>query len=199
MPRSLTSITVSTLLTLSASFSTSPTINMSQISSSSTPLKSTTTPESSSTTTTQTTSPLSPLLTNHLNLSWITQLSPENPTQDPPKNKSSRRVKNGHYVLVPPTPIPNPRLVAHSPTLISELGLSEDDVSSNAFLRYFSGDTPDATTWATPYALSIMGTRYTSNCPFRTGEGYGDGRAVSVAEVWIPSSKQATKETDGQR
>jgi len=44
-----------------------------------------------------------------------------------------------------------------------------------------------------------MGTRYTSNCPFRTGEGYGDGRAVSVAEVWIPSSKQATKETDGQR
>jgi serine/tyrosine/threonine adenylyltransferase len=36
--------------------------------------------------------------------------------------------------------------------------------------------------WATPYALSIMGTRYTSNCPFGTGNGYGDGRAISIGE-----------------
>jgi serine/tyrosine/threonine adenylyltransferase len=38
--------------------------------------------------------------------------------------------------------------------------------------------------WATPYALSIMGTRYTSNCPFGTGNGYGDGRAISIGEFY---------------
>ena len=27
-----------------------------------------------------------------------------------------------------------------------------------------------------------MGTRYTNNCPFGTGDGYGDGRAISIGE-----------------
>jgi serine/tyrosine/threonine adenylyltransferase len=42
---------------------------------------------------------------------------------------------------------------------------------------------PALVSWATPYALSIMGTRYTSNCPYGTGDGYGDGRAVSIGEM----------------
>jgi len=33
--------------------------------------------------------------------------------------------------------------------------------------------------WATGYALSIYGTEYTQQCPFGTGNGYGDGRAIS--------------------
>ncbi len=41
-------------------------------------------------------------------------------------------------------------------------------------------------TWATPYALSIMGRRYTNNCPYGTGDGYGDGRAISVGEILVP-------------
>eukprot|EP00613_Pedinella_sp_CCMP2098_P074721 CAMPEP_0171921924 /NCGR_PEP_ID=MMETSP0993-20121228/20702_1 /TAXON_ID=483369 /ORGANISM="non described non described, Strain CCMP2098" /LENGTH=783 /DNA_ID=CAMNT_0012559467 /DNA_START=122 /DNA_END=2473 /DNA_ORIENTATION=+ len=40
--------------------------------------------------------------------------------------------------------------------------------------------------WCTPYALSIMGRPYYNNCPFGTGDGYGDGRAVSVGEVLVP-------------
>ncbi|GKT33688.1 Protein adenylyltransferase SelO, partial [Aduncisulcus paluster] len=36
--------------------------------------------------------------------------------------------------------------------------------------------------WATGYALSIYGTEYYAQCPFQTGNGYGDGRAVSVFE-----------------
>ena len=36
--------------------------------------------------------------------------------------------------------------------------------------------------WATGYALSIYGTEYTHQCPFQTGNGYGDGRAISVFE-----------------
>ena len=30
-----------------------------------------------------------------------------------------------------------------------------------------------------------MGKRQTSNCPFGTGNGYGDGRAISIGEVVI--------------
>jgi uncharacterized protein YdiU (UPF0061 family) len=36
--------------------------------------------------------------------------------------------------------------------------------------------------WATGYALSIYGTEYNQQCPFGTGNGYGDGRAISVLE-----------------
>ncbi|GAM63551.1 selenoprotein [Vibrio ishigakensis] len=36
--------------------------------------------------------------------------------------------------------------------------------------------------WATGYALSIFGTEYIQQCPFQTGNGYGDGRAISVFE-----------------
>ena len=28
--------------------------------------------------------------------------------------------------------------------------------------------------------LSIMGKEYTDNCPFKTGNGYGDGRAIRL-------------------
>ena len=38
-------------------------------------------------------------------------------------------------------------------------------------------------TWATPYALSIYGEELFDNCPFGTGDGYGDGRAISLGEV----------------
>jgi len=43
-------------------------------------------------------------------------------------------------------------------------------------------------TWATPYALSIMGKHMTSNCPYGTGEGYGDRRAMSVGEGVSPTT-----------
>ena len=55
-------------------------------------------------------------------------------------------------------------------------------------MRLFSGDISVAQApmhpfgWATGYALSIYGTEYTDQCPFRNGNGYGDGRAVSVFE-----------------
>lgn len=42
--------------------------------------------------------------------------------------------------------------------------------------------TTTVSSWATPYALSIMGTRYTNNCPYGTGDGYGDGRAIAIGE-----------------
>ncbi|WP_050752321.1 YdiU family protein [Synechococcus sp. RS9916] len=100
----------------------------------------------------------------------------------------ARQVYSGHYVPVTPTPLAEAEYVAHSPDLFSELGLSDALVHDEAFRRWFSGDSSMATGplrpfgWATGYALSIYGTEYTQQCPFGTGNGYGDGRALSVFE-----------------
>jgi uncharacterized protein YdiU (UPF0061 family) len=99
-----------------------------------------------------------------------------------------RQVCSGHYVPVTPTPLPHPQLVAHSSSLFAELGLGEELLHDDSFRRLFSGDISVATGpmrpygWATGYALSIYGTEYTQQCPFGTGNGYGDGRALSVFE-----------------
>ena len=99
-----------------------------------------------------------------------------------------RQVFSGHYVPVTPTPLPAPEYVAHSSSLFRELGLSEELAHDPAFQRLFSGDSSVATGamrpygWATGYALSIYGTEYTQQCPFGTGNGYGDGRAISIFE-----------------
>ena len=99
-----------------------------------------------------------------------------------------RQVRSGHYVPVTPTPLPDPQYVAHSTALFAELGLSEALAHDAAFRRFFSGDSSVATGpmrpygWATGYALSIYGTEYIQQCPFGTGNGYGDGRAISVFE-----------------
>ncbi len=100
----------------------------------------------------------------------------------------ARSVYSGHYVPVTPTPIPEPMYISHSKTLFEELGLSSELIKDKKFCRFFSGDIEVADYpmppfgWATGYALSIYGTEYTQQCPFGTGNGYGDGRAISVFE-----------------
>tara|TARA_B100000945_G_scaffold120382_1_gene95728 strand:+ start:1228 stop:2922 length:1695 start_codon:yes stop_codon:yes gene_type:complete len=100
----------------------------------------------------------------------------------------TREVLSGHYVPVTPTAIPQPEYIAHSTSLFNELGLSQELPLDELFLRLFSGDISVAQEpmrpvgWATGYALSIYGTEYTQQCPFGTGNGYGDGRAISVFE-----------------
>ena len=99
-----------------------------------------------------------------------------------------RQVRSGHYVPVTPKPLPAPEYVAHSASLFAELGLSEDLAHDEDFRRLFSGDSRVARGamrpygWATGYALSIYGTEYIQQCPFGTGNGYGDGRAISIFE-----------------
>lgn len=102
-----------------------------------------------------------------------------------------RQVFSGHYVPVRPTPIPTPEYVAHSESLFRELGFADSLARSDDFVRMFSGDlslVPEPMSrvgWACGYALSIYGTEYTQQCPFQTGNGYGDGRAISVLEAVI--------------
>ncbi|MEE4291185.1 MAG: protein adenylyltransferase SelO family protein [Cycloclasticus sp.] len=102
-----------------------------------------------------------------------------------------RQVFTGHYVPVNPTPIKDPEYVAHSKNFFSELGFADSMAESSDFARMFSGDISQVPEpmrkigWATGYALSIYGTEYIQQCPFQTGNGYGDGRAVSVLEAVI--------------
>ena len=100
----------------------------------------------------------------------------------------ARQVFSGHFVPVKPTPLAEPEYVAHSSTFFKELGLSEELARNAKFRQVFSGDLSAThepmrqVGWATGYALSIYGTEYTQQCPFGTGNGYGDGRAISVFE-----------------
>ncbi len=116
-----------------------------------------------------------------------------NLTEDPEATEdgvdhSPRQVFSGHFVPVKPTPIPDPEYVSHSRSFFEELGLGEELVHQDSFQKVFSGDLSAALSpmrglgWATGYALSIYGTEYTAQCPFQTGNGYGDGRAISVFE-----------------
>ena len=120
--------------------------------------------------------------------SLIDSLKADPKATDDGDDHLTREVFSGHYVPVNPTAIPKPEYVAHSKTLFNELGLSQELAQDELFCRLFSGDISVATKpmrqigWATGYALSIYGTEYTQQCPFGTGNGYGDGRAISVFE-----------------
>ncbi|PIF04831.1 MAG: hypothetical protein CSA86_00425 [Arcobacter sp.] len=106
-----------------------------------------------------------------------------------------REVFSGHYVLVKPTPIDKPIYIAHSKSLFKELGFKNSLAHSSDFIKMFSGDlssVPEPMSkvgWACGYALSIYGREYYEQCPFQTGNGYGDGRAVSVLEVLIDAKR----------
>jgi len=121
-------------------------------------------------------------------------------TCDPDAKKSGadhapRQVFSGHYVPVKPTPIESPEYVAHSKCFFRELGFADSMAKSDDFMRMFSGDVslvPEPLRkigWATGYALSIFGTEYIQQCPFQTGNGYGDGRAVSLLEAVIKGKR----------
>ena len=102
-----------------------------------------------------------------------------------------RQVFSGHYVPVKPTPMEAPIYITHSKNFFDELGFCNSLATSEDFIRMFSGDTSQLPEplrkigWATGYALSIYGTEYYEQCPFKTGNGYGDGRAISVLEAVI--------------
>lgn len=115
-------------------------------------------------------------------------------TPDPEASKNGidympRQVFSGHYVPVKPTPISEPEYIAHSENFFRELGLANSLAQTDGFMQMFSGDSSQLpqplkkSGWATGYALSIYGTEYYQQCPFQTGNGYGDGRAISILEA----------------
>jgi len=120
--------------------------------------------------------------------SFVNTLTPNPDAREDGVDHHPREVTSGHYVLVNPTAIENPKYIAHSKQFFAELGLSDSLATSEPFMKMFSGDSSELPEplkkqgWATGYALSIYGTEYYEQCPFRTGNGYGDGRAMSIFE-----------------
>ena len=106
-----------------------------------------------------------------------------------------RQVFSGHFVPVTPTPIREPHYIAHSQTFFDELGFAGSLATAPDFMRMFSGDASELPEplknhgWATGYALSIYGTEYYQQCPFQTGNGYGDGRAMSIFEGMLNGNR----------
>ena len=123
--------------------------------------------------------------------SFINKLNSDPNAKYNDDNKSPREVFTGHYVPVSPTPIKEPIYISHSVNFFKELGFSENLIKSDDFIKMFSGDMDTISNieqnraWATGYALSIYGREYYAQCPFQTGNGYGDGRAISILEAVI--------------
>lgn len=121
--------------------------------------------------------------------SFTDTLTPNPDSTEDGVDHEPRQVFSGHFVPVNPTPIENPEYVAHSKTFFKELGLADSLAEESDFLKMFSGNSsklPEpmrSAGWATGYALSIYGTEYIQQCPFQTGNGYGDGRAISILEA----------------
>lgn len=121
--------------------------------------------------------------------SLMDNLNPDPQAKDDGMDHVSREVFSGHFVPVKPTPLRDSEYIFHSKNLFQELGLSDELAESVDFMRMFSGDLSMVPSpmrkvgWATGYALSIYGTEYYQQCPFQTGNGYGDGRAISVFEA----------------
>lgn len=130
-------------------------------------------------------------LVNLSDYSFIEKLNSDTDAKFNGENKLSREVFSGHYVPVSPTAIKDPIYISHSVNFFKELGFSETLINSDDFIKLFSGDMSNISNlrqnkgWATGYALSIYGTEYYAQCPFQTGNGYGDGRAISVLEAII--------------
>ncbi|WP_408635868.1 protein adenylyltransferase SelO family protein [Psychrosphaera ytuae] len=128
-------------------------------------------------------------LGEHSDYSYIRLLNADPQATPDGRDHRARQVFSGHYVPVKPTPIASPQYITHSETFFKELGLDDSLATDEGFIRLFSGDmtslpdTMKSTGWATGYALSIYGTEYVQQCPFHTGNGYGDGRAISVVEA----------------
>lgn len=130
----------------------------------------------------------------HVDNKYVRDLESDPETERHEPNRVARSVRSGHFVLVRPTPLPSPVLVATSYDMCEQLNLNKEACGSSSFLRLFSGgdvsdDIPGfGISWATPYALSIYGEEIVPDGAGERGDGYGDGRAISIGEVLVDSA-----------
>ena len=134
-------------------------------------------------------------LAEFVDYSLVTQLNVDPEATASGEDYYPRQVFSGHYVPVKPTPIAEPQYIAHSQTFFKELGFDDRFAATEEFKQVFSGDLSQVPApmhklaWATGYALSIYGQEYIQQCPFQTGNGYGDGRAVSIIEAVLKGKR----------
>ena len=95
---------------------------------------------------------------------------------DPDRSARRRQVRDACWSAVAPTPVTEPRLLAHSREVAESLGLTSSDVAAQWFTEVFGGNA--LLEGMEPYAARYGGHQFGS----WAGQ-LGDGRAISLGEV----------------
>lgn len=95
---------------------------------------------------------------------------------DPVTKNTRRQVTEACFSFVTPKKTAKPKLLHYSPEMLTELGLTEEDAQSDAFLKIFTGNEVLPNT--KPYAMCYGGHQFGN----WAGQ-LGDGRAINLAEV----------------
>ncbi|XP_015774939.1 PREDICTED: selenoprotein O-like [Acropora digitifera] len=90
--------------------------------------------------------------------------------------EGSRRIEGACFVLTTPTPVSNPRAVAHSPSALSLLDLKMSELSRPEFEQYMSGNR------LLPGSQSAAHCYCGHQCGYFSGQ-LGDGAAMYLGEV----------------
>lgn len=116
--------------------------------------------------------------------SWVRDLESE--SGFPPSDlRMPRQVLDGHWVRAVPTALEDEYVVACSHEVMGLVGLWNGSCANEDVARFFSGGGPRVESWSTPYSLSIYGQEVVPERAGPRGDGYGDGRAISVAEIVV--------------
>jgi uncharacterized protein YdiU (UPF0061 family) len=95
---------------------------------------------------------------------------------DPQAGTHRRQVHGALYSITPPTPVPAPRLIAHSPEVAALLGIDAADIATPEFAQVFGGN--ELLQGMQPYAANYGGHQF----GHWAGQ-LGDGRAITLGET----------------
>lgn len=125
---------------------------------------------------------------NHLGLRFVNRFNEL--VSDPVVENYRRQVDRACFSRVLPTPTTAPSLVAYSPELTAQLGLTTEQVATEEFVRVFSGNlvTADMDPIATCYGGHQFGSW--------AGQ-LGDGRAITLGEVEAKDGSLQTLQLKG--
>jgi uncharacterized protein YdiU (UPF0061 family) len=102
---------------------------------------------------------------------------------DPHEDPRPRQVNAALYSRVHPTPVAAPRLVAYSSEVAAMLGFTRADLEAQAFADVFGGN--GLLPGMEPYAANYGGHQFGA----WAGQ-LGDGRAITLGEVVVPSGER---------
>ncbi len=109
---------------------------------------------------------------------------------DPDTTSTTRQVLQAAYARIQPTPVAAPRLLAWSEPLAKDLGLTEAQVTSKAFVEAMSGNR--LLPGMQPYAAVYGGHQFGN----WAGQ-LGDGRAITLGELVVPSGAHVELQLKG--
>ncbi len=127
--------------------------------------------------------------TNPLGLVFTNRFTSSTPADPMPANQR-RQVHGSCFSRVTPTATTAPVLIAHSPEVAAMVGLSPEQVASEAFVDIFNGNRVTAD--MDPFAMCYGGHQFGN----WAGQ-LGDGRAIALGEVRTPDGEHLTLQLKG--